>query len=157
MNTREQILARWILGVTSHCAEETESLAGELAGIFPIDTTLALHGDLGAGKTTFTRGFAKAIGVQDSVTSPTYALFRTHRGSDGRLLAHMDAYRLSRPEEADALLLWELLDSPWTLVVEWPSKLGDRLPEDAWHLDFSTAEDGLHSFRLRRPASRDFS
>lgn len=142
-------LADWRAGLTSRSAEETEALAAEFATLLPPDTTLALHGDLGVGKTTFVRGFARALGIREPVTSPTYAIFCLYRGDNRRRLLHMDAYRLSRPEDADNLILWELLDSPWTMVVEWPSKLGDRLPPDAWHLELSIVEPGVHGLRLR--------
>jgi tRNA threonylcarbamoyladenosine biosynthesis protein TsaE len=141
-------LAHWRAGRTGHSAEETEALAAEFAGLLPPDTELALHGDLGVGKTTFVRGFARALGIREPVTSPTYSIFRLHRGDDRRTLLHMDAYRLDRPEDADNLLVWELLDSPWTMIVEWPSKLGDRLPPDAWHLELGIAAPGIHTMRL---------
>jgi len=61
----------------------------------------------------------------------------------------MDAYRLDRPEQADALLLHEFLQSPWCLAVEWPEKVAGWLREDAWHLDLAIAADGRHQIRLR--------
>lgn len=146
-------LAAWRDGLVSRSAEDTERLAAEFAALFPIDSTLALHGDLGAGKTTFVRGLARAWGIPGPVTSPTYAIFNLHRGAARRLI-HMDAYRLSRPEDADNLMLWELLDSPWGLVVEWPSKLGDRLPPDAWHLHLDIASPGLHRLKLVLPENK---
>ena len=146
----ETSLSLWRAGRISRSAEETERLAREFATLLPEDTALALHGDLGVGKTTFVRGLARALGVVEPVTSPTYAIFTLHRGGKRRLL-HMDAYRLSRPEDADNLAIWELLDSPWTMVVEWPSKLGDRLPPDAWHLELAIESPGVHRLRLIAP------
>ncbi len=146
-------LAAWRAGIVSRSADETERLAASFAGLFPADTTLALHGDLGAGKTTFVRGLARAWGVTGPVTSPTYAIFNLHRGA-ARRLVHMDAYRLARPDDADNLMLWELLDSPWALVVEWPSKLGDRLPADAWHLHLDIRAEGEHRLRLVAPENK---
>ncbi len=147
MTSDDPRLSRWRAGLVSGSAEETERLAAEFAELLPADTALALHGDLGVGKTTFVRGLARAYGVREPVTSPTYALFCLYRGERRRLL-HMDAYRLNRPEDADNLVIWELLDSPWTMVVEWPSKLGDRLPPDAWHLELSIDGPGSHRLRL---------
>lgn len=146
----ETSLELWRAGLLARSAEETEKLAAQFAALLPPDTALALHGDLGTGKTTFTRGLARAFGIREPVTSPTYAVFTLHRGGSRRLL-HMDAYRLTRPEDADNLAVWELLDSPWTMVVEWPSKLGDRLPPDAWHLEMSIESEGVHRLRLLRP------
>ena len=150
MNDTDASLARWRAGIVAHSPEETERLAGEFAALLPPDTALALHGDLGVGKTTFVRGLARAFGIREPVTSPTYAIFTLYR-SPARRLLHMDAYRLARPEDADNLALWELLDSPWTLVVEWPSKLGDRLPPDARHLELSILGENTHRLRLLTP------
>lgn len=147
MRLPDRKISEWKHGVVSRSAEETEARAVEFAAMLPPDTALALHGDLGVGKTTFVRGFARALGIREPVTSPTYAIFCLYRGEKRRLL-HMDAYRLNRPEDADNLVLWELLDSPWTMIVEWPSKLGDRLPPDAWHLELSIVEPGVHRLRL---------
>lgn len=126
-------LAAWQAGIVSRSTEETVALGTAFAKLLPPDTALALHGGLGAGKTAFTRGFADALGVREPVTSPTFAIFNIYQ-TPARQLVHMDAYRLRSPEEADNLVLWDLLCSPWTLVVEWPENLGDRLPEGAWHL-----------------------
>ncbi len=140
-------LADWRAGLTSRSAEETMALAGNFLRHFPANTALALHGDLGAGKTTFVQGLARALGITTPVTSPTYAIFSTY-DSPSRQLVHMDAYRLGDPSEADELVLWDLLREPWTLVVEWPEKLGDRLPEGAWHLHLHIAADRNHFLRL---------
>lgn len=146
-------LDAWRNGILSRSAQETERLAAELAARFPPDATLALHGDLGAGKTTFVRGLARAWGIAGPVTSPTYAIFNLHRGGTRRLV-HLDAYRLARPEDTDHLMLWDLLESPWALVVEWPSKLGDRLPPDAWHLHLAIVAPGEHRLRLTLPENK---
>lgn len=147
MTSEHPGIADWKSGLLSRSAAETEALAARFAALLPPDTTLALHGDLGVGKTTFVRGLAAALGIREPVTSPTYSIFQLYRGETRRVV-HMDAYRLSRPEDADNLMIWELLDSPWTMIVEWPSKLGDRLPPDAWHLELSIVEPGVHRLRL---------
>ncbi|HBR95114.1 MAG TPA: tRNA (adenosine(37)-N6)-threonylcarbamoyltransferase complex ATPase subunit type 1 TsaE, partial [Opitutae bacterium] len=79
-------------GIRSQTANETEALAGRVAALLPPDAVLALHGDLGAGKTTFVRGLARAWDIQEAVTSPTYNLYTIYQGS--RQLIHLDAYRL---------------------------------------------------------------
>ena len=68
-----------------------------------------------------------------------------------RMLAHVDAYRLGSPREAEDLLLEEFLVSPWCLAVEWPDRLPGWIPPDAWHLGFEIEADGRHSIRLGRP------
>jgi tRNA threonylcarbamoyladenosine biosynthesis protein TsaE len=134
-------------GVTTHSAEATRRLAAELAAQMPIDATVALGGDLGAGKTTFVQGLARGFGITASVTSPTFTIYTLHRGN--RLLVHLDAFRIEKPEQVEALMLDESLTTPYCLAVEWPDKIADWLPEDAWHLDMGIAADGSHHFRLR--------
>ena len=133
-------------GAATDNAEQTRSLAAELARVLPPDATLALHGDLGAGKTTFVQGLARGLGIADAVTSPTFTVCTMHRGS--RLLVHLDAYRLESPGQVEALLLDDFLVSPYCLAVEWPEKLGSWLPSDAWRLDLAIA-GRRHLIRLR--------
>jgi tRNA threonylcarbamoyladenosine biosynthesis protein TsaE len=135
-------------GVSTETAEETRSLAAAWAAELPADATVALHGDLGAGKTTWVQGLAAGLGIEEPVTSPTFTIYTIHQGPRS-MLAHLDAYRLGSVDEADDLLLHEFLVSPWCLAVEWPEKLPGWLPEDALHLDLGIQEDGRHSIRLR--------
>ncbi|MBL9215865.1 MAG: tRNA (adenosine(37)-N6)-threonylcarbamoyltransferase complex ATPase subunit type 1 TsaE [Opitutaceae bacterium] len=142
------ILARLAQGITTGSAEETRAVAAELAGALPPDATLALHGDLGVGKTTFVQGLARGLGVTDAVTSPTFAIYSIHRGRPTTLV-HLDAYRLENERQIEALLLEEYLASPWCLAVEWPEKTGAWLPANALHLELSIRDGGRHHVRLR--------
>jgi len=134
--------------VTTLTADETRALAAAWAAELPLDATVALHGDLGAGKTTWVQGLALGFGIDEPVTSPTFTIYTIHQGMT-RMLAHLDAYRLGSTEEAQDLLIEEFLVSPWCLAVEWPEKLPGWLPVDAWHLDLDIEADGRHSIRLR--------
>lgn len=144
-------------GVVTRSAEETQSLAEQVAGELPADATLALHGDLGTGKTTFVQGLARGLGVEEAVTSPTFNLCRIYRvrlgGKEGGAregtLAHVDAYRLESPAQAEALLLEEFLRSPYWLAVEWPGRIPGWIPADAWHFDFGLTAERQHTIRLR--------
>ena len=142
------ILDRLRLGITTAAAEETRLLAAELAAVLPPDSTLALHGDLGAGKTTFVQGLAQGLGVREHVTSPTFAIYTVYRG-DGRTLVHLDAYRLENEHQVEALLLEEFLASPWVLAVEWPEKTGAWLSPTALHLTLSIVDGDQHRIALR--------
>jgi tRNA threonylcarbamoyladenosine biosynthesis protein TsaE len=135
-------------GVATATAEETRKLAAEWAVALPADATVALHGDLGAGKTTWVQGLALGLGITEPVTSPTFIIYSLHQGPQ-RMLAHLDAYRLESAEEAAALMLEEFLVSPWCLAVEWPERLPGWISEDAMHLDFDIGADGRHTIRLR--------
>jgi tRNA threonylcarbamoyladenosine biosynthesis protein TsaE len=135
-------------GVRTGCAEETRALAAAWAAGLPADATVALHGDLGAGKTTWVQGMAVGLGISEPVTSPTFTIYTLHQGM-GRMLAHLDAYRLASADEAEELLLEEYLVSPWCLAIEWPEKVPGWVPAEAWHLDLDIESDGRHSIRLR--------
>lgn len=130
-------------GVTTASAEETRALAAELASALPPDVVLALHGDMGVGKTTFVQGLARGLGVKEQVTSPTFAIYSVYQGAP-RKLVHLDAYRLEHERQIEALLLEEFLTSPWCLAVEWPEKVGAWLPPGAWHVTLSIVEGDRH-------------
>ena len=142
------IFAKLRAGVTTSSAEESHALAEEFARALPPDTTLALHGDLGVGKTTFVQGLARGLGVTDPVTSPTFNIFTLYKGS-ARTLVHMDAYRLENDRQIDALMLEDFLVSPWCLAVEWPEKIAAWIPKNALHLDLGITPDQRHTIRLR--------
>lgn len=133
-------------GIISPDAKETISIAKDLASFIPTDHTLALYGDLGAGKTTFVKGLAKAWGINEEITSPTYNIYTIYKGQ--RTLIHLDAYRLSNETEIENLFLEEFLLSPYCLVVEWPEKIASILPKNSWRLYFSILEDKSHLIKL---------
>ncbi|MBN1404377.1 MAG: tRNA (adenosine(37)-N6)-threonylcarbamoyltransferase complex ATPase subunit type 1 TsaE [Opitutales bacterium] len=134
-------------GVDTRCAAETVALAEALAKALPEDSVIALHGDLGCGKTTFVAGMAKAWGIDAPVTSPSYNLFTIYRGKT-RMLAHLDAYRLRSAEDMDALMIEEFLKSPWCMAVEWPEKVEQWLPQNALHLHLEDMGKALRHIRL---------
>jgi tRNA threonylcarbamoyladenosine biosynthesis protein TsaE len=141
------ICARLRRGVTTDSAAQTRALAAELAVALPPDTVLALHGDMGVGKTTFVQGLAQGLDVKEHVTSPTFAIYSVYQGATRRLV-HLDAYRLEKEAQVEALLLDEFLVSPYVLAVEWPEKTGTWLPADAWHLTLSIIEGEQHQVVL---------
>lgn len=126
------ILERLRSGVSTRSAEETRALAAELAPQLPADATLALHGDLGVGKTTFVQGLALGFGITLPVASPTFTIYTLYRGPV--LLVHLDAYRLNSAAEMDPLLLDDFLVTPYCLAIEWPERIAPWLPADTWHL-----------------------
>ena len=108
-------------GVVTTCAADTERIAGAFASLVPENQVLALHGDLGAGKTTFIRGLARTWNIVEPVTSPTFNLYTLYQGS--RQLVHLDAYRLASGADLDALMIDDFLAPPWCLAVEWPDRI----------------------------------
>jgi tRNA threonylcarbamoyladenosine biosynthesis protein TsaE len=134
-------------GVTTGSAEETRALAARLAPALPPDRTLALHGNLGVGKTTFVQGLARGLGIDAAITSPTFNIFTIHRGG-ARTLVHLDAYRLENDRQIESLMLEDFLVSPWCLAVEWPEKIAAWLPAGTWHLTLAIESAGRHHVRL---------
>lgn len=141
------IYAKLRAGATTASAAESQSLAADLAAALPPDATLALHGNLGVGKTTFVQGLARAFGITEPVTSPTFTIFTVHRGT--RNLIHLDAYRLDRAAQLDSLMLEDFLTTPYCLAVEWPGNVAAWLPPTTLHLDLGIASDERHTIRLR--------
>jgi tRNA threonylcarbamoyladenosine biosynthesis protein TsaE len=142
------ILDRLRAGVTTASADETRLLAVELAGVLPVDVTLALHGTLGVGKTTFVQGLARGFGIAGHVTSPTFTIYTLHHGV-GRTLVHLDAYRLDGGAQLEELMIDDFLTSPYCVAVEWPEHIAEWLPVDAWHLELAIVADERHTLRLR--------
>lgn len=105
----------------------TLGLGAALAGVLQPGLTLYLHGDLGAGKTTLTRGLLRALGHKGPVRSPTYALVELYVIS-GYILYHFDFYRFNRPEEWLEAGLDEHFNPGTVCLVEWPEKAGNLLP-----------------------------
>lgn len=134
-------------GLATDSAEATRALAARIARELPVDATLALHGDLGVGKTTFVQGLASGLGIVDAVTSPTFNIFTVHRGPS-RSLVHLDAYRLENEHQIESLMLDDFLVSPYCLAVEWPEKIAGWLPKDTVHLTLGILSAGRHQVRL---------
>lgn len=116
-------------------------------GLAPLSdraTVVGLYGNLGAGKTTFVQAAAKALGVVDTVNSPTFLIFRRYTLHDSRYtnLIHVDAYRLKNSDELRKLHFAELLaDSSNLILVEWADKVADILPKDHHKLNFKFVDE----------------
>ena len=124
-----------------HSVEETWAFAGEVAQTLKPGDVICLEGDLGAGKTTFTQGLAKALGVAGRVTSPTFCIIQEHRAENAapgapQLLVHMDLYRLHGEDDVIAIGWEDYLSEGAVLVVEWPERAGSLIPPDALHISF---------------------
>ena len=114
----------------SNSVEETEDLGFRLAEKLLPGTVVAFTGDLGAGKTAFTRGLARGLGIQDRVTSPTFTIVNEYEG--GRLpLFHFDMYRLSCADELFDIGWEDYLARGGVCAVEWSENVSDALEEDA--------------------------
>jgi tRNA threonylcarbamoyladenosine biosynthesis protein TsaE len=113
--------------VTTRDASGTRALAARLARVARAGDLVCVAGGLGAGKTQFAKGFARGLGVEDVVTSPTFVLMAEHHG---RLpLFHLDLYRLADAADALAGGLLDDRQRDGVTLVEWPDRLGPALPE----------------------------
>lgn len=113
---------------------------------------LALTGELGSGKTTFTQGFLRALGVKPKITSPTFVLIKNYKlkTKNYKLAYHIDCYRIKKPKELLKLRLKELLNSPQNIVlIEWAEKIKRILPKNSIWLKFEHGEkENIRGIRM---------
>lgn len=137
-----------VFQVTTESSSETERL-GELIGAWlrPGDVVL-LHGDLGAGKTTLTKGIARALGVQDTVSSPSFALVNEY-ALPGFRLFHLDLYRLNDPTDLESIGFAELTSTEDGIaIVEWPERASAMLPDRYLLVEITYAGEGRRNVRI---------
>lgn len=108
----------------THGAEETEAFAREYAATLRAGDVVLLHGEMGAGKTVFVKGIARALGIEEEITSPTYAYMNDYYGK----LYHYDCYRLKNGAQAEALGLSDYFYAGGICVIEWPQNIAEILP-----------------------------
>ncbi len=111
---------------TSNSVEETIAIGQELMDSIEGDALIALKGNLGAGKTAFTKGIAKSLGIKEPITSPTFTLLKEYEGK--RNLKHIDAYRLENMD-SDPLALYDLMGEDAVIVIEWSEFIKDLYPD----------------------------
>ncbi len=112
----------------SNSAEDTERLGEQLAKTLRGDEVIALFGGLGMGKTAFTRGLARGLGVSDGVSSPTFALVNEYRGK--HMIYHFDMYRVQSWEDLYSTGFFDYMDNG-ILVIEWSENIEGALPDNA--------------------------
>lgn len=120
--------------LTSESPAQTHAIAARLADGLQPGAVLALHGDLGSGKTCFVQGLAQALGVAEIVSSPTYLILHEYRGRID--LNHMDLYRLESEAEVLSFGFEEYLERDAVLAIEWPEAAAGLLPENTIHVHF---------------------
>jgi tRNA threonylcarbamoyladenosine biosynthesis protein TsaE len=135
----------------SNSVAETESIAGELASSFQGGECVALHGELGAGKTQFVRGLVRALnGPAKAVSSPTFVLLNVYPG--GRLTVHhLDAYRIAGAEDFEAIGFPELLEQGGVVVVEWAERVERLLPQDQIRVSINATGETSREIQVDLP------
>ena len=128
------------LEVVSSSPEATRRLAGWLARVAEPGDVICLWGDLGAGKTVFVKGFGAGLGIEDTISSPTFVLMGEYAG---RLpLFHIDLYRLASATEALDGGLIDDRQVTGVVLIEWPDRLGEALPLDRLDVHIDAPAEG---------------
>jgi tRNA threonylcarbamoyladenosine biosynthesis protein TsaE len=135
----------------SHSGDETEALGAKLLGVAPPPDTpcrvVELRGELGSGKSTFTRGALRALGVAGHIKSPSYTLLETY-DPPGVRVVHLDLYRLNDPDELEHLGLADYHRPGFLWLIEWPERGAGRLPAPDLRFEFSIGADGHRIERI---------
>jgi tRNA threonylcarbamoyladenosine biosynthesis protein TsaE len=118
--------------IISNSPEETQAIAKSLVESSPDLCAVALHGELGAGKTCFVQGIAAALDINEPITSPTFTIINEYDGT--RKLQHMDLYRLSSSDEVLALGFEDYLSGNGIIAIEWPDRAEELLPAETVHV-----------------------
>lgn len=139
-------LAQTAYTYDSRHEEDTDKLGKLLAGFLQPGAVLTLDGDLGAGKTRFSQGFARAIGIRETVNSPTFTIIKEYEG-DQLSFYHMDMYRISQ-EEADELGLEDYFYGTGVTLIEWSTLIEDLLPPERLAIQIVLQEDQTRVFHL---------
>ena len=138
-------------------ADDTRELAASFAPFLKGGDLILLAGELGAGKTCFTQGLGRALGVTEQITSPTFTLMRPYEGTTFRVL-HCDVYRLDHLQEIVDLGINELVDDGAVAVIEWGDMAEPVLPADFLEIriTYDADSDDARHFALR-PVGRSWA
>ncbi len=129
------IIAAHMLDFISHSPEQTQRTGTRLAELVEPGDVIALHGELGSGKTQFVKGLARGLGTRESVHSPTFILANEYR--TGRLpLYHVDAYRVADTAEAFGFGFDDYLHGYGVTVIEWADRIREALPAEHLRIEF---------------------
>jgi tRNA threonylcarbamoyladenosine biosynthesis protein TsaE len=132
--------------LVSSSPEATRAFAAGLAAVAEPGDVLCLWGELGAGKTVFAKGFGAGLGVSDTISSPSFVLMGEYAG---RLpLFHIDLYRLTSAQEVVDGGLLDDRQAAGVVLIEWPDRLGDALPEDRVDVRIDGGADAPRTLRL---------
>ncbi|MBR1762077.1 MAG: tRNA (adenosine(37)-N6)-threonylcarbamoyltransferase complex ATPase subunit type 1 TsaE [Eubacterium sp.] len=128
-------------------ANQTRQKAAELAKTLKKGSVIGFLGDLGAGKTAFTRGFVEGLGIKADVSSPTFAICNDYIGEESRVL-HYDMYRIDSWDDLYSTGFFDSLDSGAYILVEWSENVFGALPEDALIIKIDKLDENERRFSL---------
>ena len=130
----------------SKSPEDTREFGFRIGKVLKPGDIVALNGDLGAGKTTITKGISKALGIEEEITSPTYTIVSEYEAP--LPLYHMDMYRIDGIEEFELLGVDELLFGQGVSLIEWSERIAEYLPEDGKSISITINSDGSRTIIL---------
>ena len=134
--------------------QEMHDLGSRLGSLFVGGEVIELVGDVGAGKTTLTKGLAQGLGVSESVQSPSFTISRVYDGRDELRLEHYDFYRLSDPGIMKDELAESVADDKTVVVIEWGGSVSDILPADRLVIGISSPGEFERDVKLRATGDR---
>ncbi len=134
--------------ITVHNLTELTEVVQYLAENLPTKFCLELIGDVGAGKTTFTKALVEKLGSNDEVTSPSFAINNRYQLSDGREVSHYDFYRLGEAGVISQELLEDLINPQTCVIVEWAETVSQVLPAERLQMTITTLADGGRRLEL---------
>ncbi len=109
----------------------------------------AFYGHMGAGKTTFVTALCKALGVEDTVNSPTFTIVNEYKAAKGFPIYHFDFYRINKLQEAYEIGIDEYFSGDGLCFIEWPEKIEELLPEDIIKVTITPTEDGSREVKIQ--------
>jgi tRNA threonylcarbamoyladenosine biosynthesis protein TsaE len=128
--------------------EQIQDVALQLLSAAGDHKVIALHGDMGAGKTTFIHALCETMGVKDVVTSPTFSIINQYKTTGGQTVYHMDLYRIKDENEATNAGIEDCLYSGDICLVEWPEKAPGIFPDDTLHITISSVDDNTRKLKI---------
>ena len=131
--------------------EETFALGKHLAQMLGKGDVVALNGPLGAGKTCFTKGIAQGLGIEEEITSPSYAIICEYEcliGGEKIPFNHIDAYRLDGNDDFTAIGGEDIIYGNGISVIEWSERISALIPSGAYRIDFEIIEDDKRSVKM---------
>ena len=128
--------------------EQIKDAAKKLLVAVPGQKVFALHGEMGAGKTTFIHALCEVMGVSDVVTSPTFSIINQYRMVSGETVYHMDLYRIKDGNEAVNAGMEDCLYSGNTCLVEWPERAPGIFPAETLHLTISSVDANTRKLQI---------
>lgn len=131
--------------------EATESVGEKFSEQISAGEIICLYGELGAGKTTFVRGFVKGLGFGDRVMSPTFTIVRTYHKNDNINLCcyHIDLYRLDENANVESIGIEDIFaDKNGVVLIEWPERMRELLPKKRWDIFFDVIQDSDREIKI---------